>query len=156
MSRTPLIPKRQPLPLPQVGEVWHSQTGRRICVLEIGKPHLTQRERVVVVQKLVGGVHGAKQTMGLPSLLVYYRPPGIKWEPRTYQRCPRVGEVWRTAAGSECVILNVGKASEPRRSRHVTARIVIARGSFVAGDTTTPLVCEMIRRWALVEQKAVA
>ena len=135
--------KREPLRLPKVGEIWHTQRGRLVRMVDI-------------VQKLAGGLDGARQTMGLVSLLVYYHPPGAAWEPRPRQRRPRVGEVWRTAAGSECVILEAGKTTEPISARRVSIRIVVARGAFVVGDVTTALVGDFIRRWALVEQKAVA
>ena len=148
--------KREPLRLPKVGEIWHTQRGRLVRMVDIGQAHERQRERKVIVQKLAGGLDGARQTMGLVSLLVYYHPPGVAWEPRPRQRRPRVGEVWRTAAGSECVILEAGKTTEPISARRVSIRIVVARGAFVVGDVTTALVGDFIRRWALVEQKAVA
>ena len=84
------------------------------------------------------------------------KAPGVAWEPRPRQRRPRVGEVWRTAAGSECVVLEAGKTTEPISARRVKIRIVVPRGAFIVGDVTTALVGDFIRRWALVEQKAVA
>ena len=136
--------KREPLRLPKVRMV------------DIGQAHERQRERKVIVQKLAGGLDGARQTMGLVSLLVYYHPPGVAWEPRPRQRRPRVGDVWRTAAGSECVITDAGKQAEPIRTRRISARIVVPRGCFVGGDVATAIVGDFIRRWALVEEKAVA
>jgi len=154
--RTPLIPKRQPLRLPKVGEVWHTQRGRQIRMLDVGKAHQTQRERLVIVQVMTGGREGARQTMGLTGLLVSYRPLEVAWAPRPRKQRPRVGEVWRTAAGSECVITDAGKQTEPIRTRRISARIVVPRGCFVVGDITSALVGEFIRRWSLVAQKAVA
>ena len=44
--RTPLVRKRQPLRLPVLGEVWHTQTGRKVRVIDLGKPYLLQRQRL--------------------------------------------------------------------------------------------------------------
>jgi hypothetical protein len=136
-----------PCRLPKLGEIWRTRAGRLVQVIDLGKNTELQRQRVVKLRSCVGGEHGAVQAVRLAGFIARYEP---NEGPRKLRgsRLPAAGERWATDSGAVVVVRDAGDPAAIRRERHITARVIVARGGLQVGGERVIRLSDFLRRWA--------